>query len=72
VSFGEEPYPRVHIPLAAKDEEEGERQYGSQRGDRTRDANYYLSAGREEVLEQPSQLLPEFVELVAEPLEEPT
>src|SRR5215207_9769749 len=72
VSFWEESYPGVHIPLAAQEQEEGERKDGSQRGDHLGHAKCYLPAGGQEVLEQPSQLLPEFVELVAEPLEEPT
>ena len=39
---------------------------------KTGDAKCYLSAGGQEVLEHSAQLLPELVQLVAEPLEEPT
>ena len=44
MSFGEEPYPGVHIPLAAKEQEEGERKYGSQRSDHLGHAKCYLPA----------------------------
>jgi hypothetical protein len=72
VCLGEEPYPGVHVPLAAQEQEERERQDGRQRGDEPGGANGYSSGGREEVPEQLSQLLPQIVELVAEPLEDPT
>src|SRR5918995_7224802 len=70
--LGEEPYAGVHVPLAAKDQKEGECQYGRERGDEPGGANGYSSGGREEVPEQRSQFVPETFELVAEPLEEPT
>src|SRR5215217_3469640 len=70
--LGEEPYPSVHIPLAAKEQKEGECQYGRERGDEPGGANGYSSGGREEVPEQRSQFVPETFELVAEPLEEST
>ena len=68
----EEPHPRVHVALAAQEQEERERQDGRKRGYEPCGPKGYLSGGQEEILEQLPELVPKGGELVAEPLEEPT
>jgi hypothetical protein len=72
VGFREEPHPRVEIPLAAHEQEEREREHCCQSGDEPGGTNGYSSGGGEEVLDQRSQFVPKILDLVAEPIEEPT
>jgi hypothetical protein len=72
VWLGKKLYPSVEIPLAAQDQEEGDRQDGHQRGDKPGSANDHISGGQEEVAGRLPQLAPNIIDLFAEPLEHPT
>ena len=70
--FGEELYPGVDVPLAAQDQEEGDRQDGYERGDEPGGADDHISGRQEEVVRRLPRLAPNVTELVAESLEKPT